>query len=152
VRDRLTVAEAKNLTLTLADVAHAHPVEADRKLLGQVVSILLTNALNYTPAGGKVAVCTQTRQIHSQLWAGFAISDDGPGIPDSELDQLFSRFFRGQAGRESGISGTGLGLAIAHEIVQLHHGQIEVESSEMEHGATFSVWLPVLSDSPPVSD
>ncbi len=73
-------------------------------------------------------------------YAGFTIRDTGPGIKQEEQAKLFTRFFRGQIGRESGIAGTGLGLALAKEIVERHHGQIAVESQgESGKGTTFKV-------------
>jgi signal transduction histidine kinase len=117
---------------------------ADVGLLGQVLSILLTNAISYTPSGGHVIVRTHTRQKEDDRWVGFSVSDSGPGISPEEQRQLFVRFFRGGAGRKSGIPGTGLGLAIAQEIINRHGGTIEVESDAIPgHGATFSVWIPI---------
>jgi signal transduction histidine kinase len=144
VTDRTSLAESKELALTLNAGPELPTVEVDHKLMGQGLSILLTNALNYTPTGGRVVVSTQTRQFKGRQWAGLSVSDTGPGIPPGEQDQLFKRFFRGKVGRESQVSGTGLGLAIAREIVQRHHGHVEAESEGVPgQGATFSVWLPV---------
>jgi signal transduction histidine kinase len=79
-------------------------------------------------------------------WAGFRVSDTGTGISPEELPHLFNRFYRGKTGRDSGVLGTGLGLAIAKEIVERHHGVIEVVSSGQDKGAEFSVWLPLIAD------
>jgi len=144
VMDRLALAESKGLTLTLRKWPESLAARADRDLIGQVLSILLTNALNYTPAGGQVIVSVQNLQRDDQQWAGFRVSDTGPGIFPAEQPKLFTRFFRGKVGRESHVSGTGLGLAIAKEIVDRHRGRIEVESEGIPgKGATFSIWLPV---------
>jgi two-component system OmpR family sensor kinase len=132
------------LTLSFQGEPKVPPVTFDEGLLGQALSILLTNAINYTPANGQVMVRTHTRQDKDGKWAGFSISDTGPGISPEERGRLFTRFFRGTAGRKSGVPGTGLGLAIAQEIVSQHDGKIEVESNGVpEHGATFRVWIPV---------
>ncbi len=143
VTDRSLLAENSGLALAF-DAASALPaVQADANLIGQVVSILLTNALNYTPAGGQVTVSTRTCHFDSRPWIGFSVDDTGPGIPSDEQEQLFTRFFRGRTGRASGIPGTGLGLAIVKEIIDRHQGRIEVErKSAPNQGTTFSVWLP----------
>jgi signal transduction histidine kinase len=108
-----------------------------------VLSILLTNALTYTPEGGRVVVTTQLRRREGKRWAGFSVGDTGPGIPLDEQSRVFERFVRGKVGRESGVPGTGLGLALAQEIVQRHRGQIELVSEGAPgKGATFTVWLP----------
>jgi signal transduction histidine kinase len=145
--DRTVLAESKEVNLTFEREADLPKIEADPNLLGQVLSILLTNAFSYTPKGGQVVVSTHQRQTDGQHWVGFSVSDTGPGIPPEEQEQLFTRFFRGKAGRQSGVSGTGLGLAIAKEIVDRHQGQIKVESAgKLGQGTTFSVWLPVQKD------
>lgn len=144
VTDRASLAEGKGLTLTLSQEEELPVVQADQKLLGQALGILLTNALNYTPAGGRVVVFTQIRQFEGEQWAGIGVVDDGPGIPQEEQAHLFERFFRGKVGRDSGAPGTGLGLAIAKEIVGRHRGRLEVTSEGVPgKGSTFTVWLPV---------
>jgi len=111
------------------------------------LSILMTNAMNYTPAGGDITVCTLAEEIEGSSWVGFAVSDTGPGVLPEDREHLFERFFRGKAGRDSAAPGTGLGLAIAHEIVQRHGGRIEVHSSGIPgEGTTFQVWLPASSE------
>jgi signal transduction histidine kinase/putative methionine-R-sulfoxide reductase with GAF domain len=143
VADRLPLAATKNLTLTYSEAPDVPVIQGDDRLLGQVLSILLTNALNYTPAGGTVTVETAKRQNSVHRWVGFTVSDTGPGIQPDEQEKLFTRFFRGEAGRKSGAPGTGLGLAIADEIVRRHKGTIEIESSGVPgEGARFIVWLP----------
>ena len=110
-----------------------------------MIICLVTKAFSYTPAAGQVTVSTTVREQQGQKWAGIAVSDTGPGITAQDQEHLFTRFYRGQAGRDSGKSGTGLGLAIAHEIVKRHSGMIEVESAGIAgQGTTFSIWLPVL--------
>lgn len=143
VADRVTLADAEDLTLSFEPQLDIAPVLADFGLLGQVLSILLTNALHYTPAGGCVTVRAQRHPTETQ-WAGFAVSDTGPGILPEEQPKLFSRFFRGSAGENSGVSGTGLGLSIAKEIIERHNGRIEVKSEGIPgEGTTFHVWVPV---------
>ncbi|MBN1679450.1 MAG: PAS domain-containing protein [Anaerolineae bacterium] len=143
VSDRSALAGERGLSMTLECAPALPVVQADHRLIGQVVSILLTNALNYTPSGGHVSVRTYTQCINGQQWAAFCVQDTGPGITPDEQARLFTRFFRGKIGLESGVSGTGLGLAIAHEIVTQHKGRIRAESDGTPgSGAIFHVWLP----------
>ena len=119
------------------------PVPADEGLLGQVLSIMLTNALNYTPSGGWVEVNSQVQIVEGQRWVGFSVSDSGPGVLPDEKPYLFERFFRGKVGRESGRSGTGLGLSITYRIIAEHGGEIQAHSPGRGQGATFHVRLPL---------
>jgi PAS domain S-box-containing protein len=148
VADRQPLADKVGLTLTAHPAAHPPSVLADEGLLGQVLSILLTNALNYTPPGGHITVETvavgQTPGQNGIRWAGLSVCDTGPGILPREQEHLFERFYRGKAGRQSSAPGTGLGLSIAKEIIERHEGRIEVESEGLPgKGATFTIWLPV---------
>ncbi len=143
--DRKTQAEKHQLNLQITDSSDLPLVKADEKLIGQVIGIILTNAITYTPPGGSVALEGKTRQIDKRLWVGLSITDTGPGIPADELDKIFARFYRGSSGRLSGAPGTGLGLAIAKEIMALHLGTIEVTSPEPKMGSTFTIWLPAMN-------
>nr|MBN1229877.1 GAF domain-containing protein [Anaerolineae bacterium] len=141
ITDRLLLAEERGLTLKFDAEPDIPSVLADRIQVGQVFSILLTNAFLYTPSGGRITVRTRLRRKAGKKWVGISITDTGPGITDDELPHLFDRFFRGQAGRGSGVPGTGLGLAIAKEIIEQHTGRFEVESTP-GRGSTFSIWFP----------
>jgi GAF domain-containing protein len=144
VTDRVAVADSQAVALRYEMLPELPFVVADQGLLGQALGVLLTNALNYTPPGGQVMVHTHAREEDGKQWAGFCVSDTGPGIPPEEQPRIFERFFRGEAGYESGAPGTGLGLSIAKEIVDLHHGIIQVSSEGVPgRGAQFDVWLPV---------
>src|SRR5574341_1409045 len=148
VEDRGPLAEDRQISLNFKGKTRLPEVQADKGLLGQAISVLLTNALNYTPGSGQVAIQTRTRKRDGQQWAGIAVSDTGPGIGADEIGHLLQRFFRGKTGRDSGVPGTGLGLAIAHEIVERHQGRIEVESAGVPgEGTTFTIWLPAAGES-----
>ncbi|RMG70261.1 MAG: PAS domain-containing sensor histidine kinase [Chloroflexi bacterium] len=109
----------------------------DRKLMRQVLSNLLTNALKYSPHGGEVAL-----NIHnSGNIVRIQISDQGIGIPAEDLEHLFEPFHR--AKNAETFPGTGLGLAIAKQAVELHQGQIIVQS-QVNKGTTVIVELPTL--------
>jgi two-component system OmpR family sensor kinase len=113
------------------------PVDApfDRSRIRQAASILLDNAVKYTPEGGKVTVAVR----EANGWAELEVSDTGMGIPEDQLPLIFERFHRADPSRTT--AGAGLGLAIACQIAEAHGGRIEVESSPGE-GSTFRLLLP----------
>jgi len=144
VIDRKALAESRGISLSISDGPNGSVVYADRDLIGQVVSNLLTNALNYTPEDGDVIISILEPDDRSQKWFGFSVKDSGVGISPEDQEQLFFRYFRGSAGHKSGISGMGLGLAIVKEIVDRNGGTITVESNGiLGEGTTFTVWLPI---------
>jgi heavy metal sensor kinase len=111
----------------------------DRDRLKQMLLNLVGNAVQYTPAGGSVALALSKTDLQAKL----IISDTGPGIPAEDLPHIFERFYRGQrTHRPDQTSGYGLGLSIAYWIVRNHGGYIEVSSREGQ-GTTFCVWLPL---------
>ena len=142
--DRRPLAESKQLNLETIVCESDVWITGDRHLLGQVLSILLTNAFNYTPAGGKIVISTaEFTNQYQEKWARFSVKDTGMGIPPDEQQQLFSRFFRGHSARETKVAGTGLGLSIAKKIIDEHSGLIEVESSGLPNqGTTFHIHIP----------
>jgi signal transduction histidine kinase len=109
----------------------------------QVLNNLVENGIHYTPEGGKVTISTGREEADGRVWATVTVTDTGMGIPEEELPHIFERFFRGEEPRTMQMSGTGLGLAIVKEIVELHGGQVTVES-EREVGTTFTVRLPLV--------
>ncbi len=130
-------AETAGLTLTFEPTADLPVISGDVSRLQQVTINLITNALNYTPAG---AVCV--RSVVQADRVGFEVEDTGVGIAPEDQPHLFERFYRGQRASVSGVRGTGLGLSIVKEIVDWHGGQVEVRSA-VGVGSTFTVWLPV---------
>ena len=155
VRDRMPLARHSGLNLewipSTAQPANnqtssgAAIVEADHGLLEQVVGILLTNALSYTPEGGDITISVEREQRGGKEGIVFSVRDTGRGITPEEQRHLFDRFYRGGAAQESGTPGTGLGLAIAREIIQRHNGSIDVSSEGIPgKGSEFRVWLPAV--------
>lgn len=140
VIDRAAVAAERNLTLEFLPTAESSAVLADVSMLTQVISNLMTNALNYTPPGGSIIVQTHLQRAAAQDWLTLTVRDTGPGISAHELPRLFERFYRGEVGRKAKAPGTGLGLAISKEIIERLGGRITVES-EPGFGAAFTVWL-----------
>jgi signal transduction histidine kinase len=116
------------------------PIIGDAKLLFQVFSNLLANAIKYSPAGGSIEVEAESTADAVVV----AISDRGIGIPAVDLDHLFERYHRGS--NVSGIVGTGVGLYLVKMVIDLHHGSIDVQSKEGE-GSRFVIrlpWMPML--------
>lgn len=131
-----------------ADPTAPEPVSmVDAKRMTQVLDNLINNALRYTSEGGEITISTGTREANGRRWATVTVADTGMGIPEDELPHVFDRFFRGEKPRTLQISGTGLGLAIVKEIVELHGGQVTVES-EVGKGSSFTVWLPLTKGGP----
>ena len=118
-------------------VPNEHEVTAtfDRERVLQVASILLDNAVKYTPDGGSVTASVGEEDGSVAL----AVSDTGVGITEDQLPLVFERFYRGDPSRSEG--GTGLGLAIARQIAEFHGGQLRAESTPGE-GSTFTLLLP----------
>lgn len=116
-------------------------VRGDRERLHQLVVNLLSNAAVHTPAGTSVVTrIAAPKSTDEPQRAALTIADDGPGIDESFLPELFNRFARADSSRSRAAGSTGLGLAIALSIAEGHEGAIEVESSPA--GTTFTVTLP----------
>ncbi len=133
-------AESSALSLSFVPLADLPPVRGEVNQLAQVVTNLLSNALNYTATG---AVRVTTSQ--NSTAACVQIEDTGMGIDSEDLPNIFDRFYRGRRSQRSETPGTGLGLAIVKEIIDLHEGRMEV-SSVVKQGTTFRVWLPLYSE------
>jgi signal transduction histidine kinase len=129
------MAEAAGVELTIDGDGTA--AAADRELLQQVVSNLVTNAIRYSDRGAEVRIVIWERARE----VGLTVSDTGPGIPDAAQPRLFDRFYRVDAARPRDTGGSGLGLAICREIIGAHGGRVWVESVEGE-GSSFHVALP----------
>jgi len=112
------------------------PMVGDAKLLFQVFSNVLSNAIKYSPDGGVIAVDAAMTTDEVVV----AISDRGIGVPTADLDRLFERYHRGS--NVSGIVGTGVGLYLVKMVVDMHGGAVEVASEEGD-GARFTIRLPL---------
>jgi signal transduction histidine kinase len=144
--DRMLLAQSRNLELSFEGATNLRKTIADQELITEAVSILLTNALSYTPEGGKIVVKTNSQMRDEEEWISIHVIDSGYGLPEKEIPQLFQRFFRGKVGRESGYAGTGLGLSIVKEIAERNGGLVEAKNNEASSGgATFSIWLPAIT-------
>jgi signal transduction histidine kinase len=138
--DRGLMASGQGLKLVYDPGEQLPPVQTDPALLNQCLSNLLTNAINYTPPGGLVRLSSRLDAGQS-AWLQISISDNGVGILPEEITQIFNRFYRGAASRQTNAPGTGLGLSISKEIIERMGGRITVESTPGQ-GSTFTIWLP----------
>jgi signal transduction histidine kinase len=114
------------------------PMTGDAHRLGQLLDNLTSNALKFTPAGGRVTVALE----HTDTDASLTVTDTGIGIPQDEVEKLFDRFFRASTATKRELPGTGLGLTITKAIVDAHHGTIRIKSTEGT-GTSFQVQLPL---------
>lgn len=142
---------AKNLTVETALDTSAGIVNGDSERLQQVVWNLLSNAIRFTPPGGRIQLRYARRDDHVEL----LVRDSGKGIAPEALPHLFERYWQGR-NSERRSQGLGLGLAIAHRIIELHGGHIAAASDGEGCGATFTVTLPLhpadTEPNPPTGD
>ncbi|MGA9531641.1 MAG: GAF domain-containing protein [Anaerolineales bacterium] len=144
--DRRALAVEQEIELQIETEQGLPEAPGDARLLTQVFTNLLTNAMNYTPEGGRIVLRTRKARWSDRAWVVAEVEDTGLGIEPEERPLIFKRFFRGRASQSTGAPGTGLGLAICKEIAELHGGRIEVESTPGE-GTRISVWLPTNASS-----
>jgi two-component system sensor histidine kinase ResE len=114
-------------------------VNADPDRVTQILTNLLDNAFHYTPADGKITVATRT----DGSYVAISVSDTGIGISKENQEKIFDRFFRVEDSEIQEVPGTGLGLAIVRSLVEMHGGQIDVDSV-LGEGSTFTFTLPLV--------
>ncbi len=135
-----SLAREKVITLSLSCAGGPPPeIRADYVRVGEIFYNLISNAVKYSPEGGKVSVSVSAQEGGVSLF----VEDSGPGIPVGERERVFERFYRLDKSRSSGEGGRGLGLAIVGEIVKAHGGKISLEDSALG-GASFAVFLPAM--------
>lgn len=117
----------------------AAPFVADEDEVRAAVSNLIDNAIKYSSKKVRVTV----EVIHSGEKVSVRVADEGPGIPQSELDAIFKRFYRVPGALASAVKGTGLGLYIVRSVAKRHGGRAWAESEGPGHGSTFTVEFPV---------
>jgi len=113
------------------------PVRGDPKRTGQILAVLLDNAVRFTPSGGRITV---DGQLHDG-WAEVSVRDTGPGIAPEHLPRIFDRFYRAEEARTRKSGGTGLGLAIARDLARAQKGDLQAENVK-GGGTVFRLVLP----------
>jgi signal transduction histidine kinase len=130
---------AKDVKLAIAIEPVDGIVYGDAPRLQQVVWNLVSNAVKFTPAGGRVEVRLRSRDAHAEL----SVTDTGLGIPPDALPFVFERFRQADGSLTRAFGGLGLGLAIVRHLVELHGGSVHAASGGHGEGATFTVRLPI---------
>lgn len=137
--DRFELAKEQNVRFERKLLDQATFVEIDPDKLTQVLDNIISNALKYSPEGGKITF----KMVEEEEMIVISVSDEGVGIPKDNLEKIFERFYRVDKARTRKLGGTGLGLAIAKEMVEAHGGKIWARSVEGK-GTTVSFSLPYL--------
>ena len=130
--------EAKEITLETA-MQSACPVPGDANRLQQIFWNLFTNAIKFTPNGGRIKVSVNRKDSQVLI----SVTDTGIGISAEFLPYIFDRFRQADGSTTRSHGGLGLGLAIVRHLVELHRGNVEVKSDGRDHGSTFTVTLPI---------
>ena len=136
IDDSRLVAEARKITVQFNPALHVQ-VLGDRTQLEMAVSNLIENAINYSPDGTQVSI---TEKCENNL-IEIAVTDQGIGIPEKDMERIFERFYRVDPARSRQTGGTGLGLSIVKHVITNHGGDISVWSAEGA-GSTFTIRLP----------
>lgn len=135
--DRFEFTKEQNVVFERQLLDYATFVEIDEDKLTQILVNIISNALKYSPEGGKITF----KMVEQEERIVISVSDEGVGIPKENIGQIFERFYRVDKARTRKLGGTGLGLAIAKEMVEAHGGEIWAESVEGQ-GTTVSFSLP----------
>ncbi len=139
------LAETRHVTLSYELSSNEIFTHVDQGYLTQALGHLLKNAITYTQPGGEVTVSTAKQEKAHRTWATVTVADTGVGIVEQEIPHIFERFYRGREPRAQQISGTGLGLPIVKEVVELHGGEVTIES-EPGTGSAFTIWIPLATE------
>jgi signal transduction histidine kinase len=131
--------DAKRISLSQQLEPQHGMVTGDPSRLQQVLWNVLSNAVKFTPAGGRIAV----RLINDTNCVRIEIEDSGKGIPAELLPYIFERFHQGDSSTTRDVGGLGLGLALVRHYVEMHGGRVWARSDGLGTGATFTIELPV---------
>ena len=150
-------AQSKGIDLGTYGLEDPFTMWVDADKVQKMVMNLLSNALKFTPSGGKVSLSFDvvsrehaaarfplTEADKDEQWALISVSDSGPGVPEDQLEKIFERFYQSAAGQK--VAGSGIGLYYARVLCTLHHGYIKAWNRE-EGGALFGLVLPVSASS-----
>ncbi len=131
------LAKEKDINLEEEIPCDLPPLQADRAKLRRVLTNLVSNAIKFTPKGGRVRIRAEAEGDHIRI----SVIDTGVGIPPEDLARLFDKYEQARSRATRSEKGTGLGLYITRQLVELHGGRIEVQS-EVGRGSTFSFTIP----------
>jgi signal transduction histidine kinase len=131
------LADRKHIVALLREVPDDILLSGDRELMEYACYNLLTNAIKYSPQRTEVTVSVWKDDARIRI----AVQDQGIGMDQKEVKQIFQKFYRTKKAEESGEAGTGIGLSIVHQIVEQHGGRIEV-TSQPGAGSCFTLVMP----------
>lgn len=138
--------ETKNIELELHPDVDELEVWIDPKNFDKVILNILSNALKYTPEGGKIDVFLHIENNPNTVEKSYyeiIIADNGVGIDESEVERIFERFYQAKNSLSSSVEGTGIGLHLAQSLIELHHGTIKAENNKDGKGSRFTIRLPL---------
>lgn len=137
----MPLAEQKNIRLDFCDKTEGLFMSFDKDKLGKILTNLLSNALKFTKAGGKVSVCLEKCILDSRKHAHIVVEDTGCGISKEDQAHVFERFYRTEQEPSLRQVGSGIGLNMVYEYIRLHEGKVSLESEEGK-GSRFIVDIP----------
>jgi signal transduction histidine kinase len=138
--------QEKDINLTWEAADQPITIHGDEHLLTRLLYNLIHNAYKYTPSNGWISIQIEDQPHNIRI----QINDSGVGIAEEELPFIFERFYRADKSRSRKTGGTGIGLALVQQIIQLHHGRIEVKST-LGEGSEFIIFLPKNPEEPKTS-
>jgi two-component system CheB/CheR fusion protein len=130
--------EFKQIEMTFLPDVGPVELEIDPARLAQVLTNLINNAIKFTDAGGKITVRLTANEREIRI----AVSDNGAGLKQSEIDKIFEMFHQSRTQRTESVGGLGVGLTVARSLAELHGGGLLAESPGPGQGAIFTLWLP----------
>ncbi len=139
-------AYSKNIKLEFPSKLKDLQVYFDKDKIEKILYNLISNAINYTPSGGKITLSISDKIIDSKKGICISIKDTGSGIPNDQIDYIFDRFYQIENNTESKKISAGIGLSLVKSLVEIYKGKIKV-SSEIDKGTEFKVFLPVGKES-----
>ena len=146
VRQFMMPGDSRKIALRLANTLP--PVAVDVDKFGQALLNVISNAYKYSPNGGAIEIATLTRVRRGKSEIGIAVLDHGIGMTPEQLARIFDRFYR--ADTSGAIPGTGLGMPLVKEILDIHRGRVEINSTPGE-GTQVVLWLPAANRDTPLS-
>ena len=132
-------AQERGISLTYS-CQDLKPIQADPKNMEEIFNNLITNAINYSPEGGRVTITANGIGEYMEI----KVEDTGVGIPPEELPKIFDKFYRVKHPKTRQVTGTGLGLPIVKSAIEAHQGSIDVKSV-VDKGTTFRILLPMIT-------
>lgn len=137
-RKAQVLATLKGVRLTIENSSASIDLNGDKEMITRMILNLLDNAVKYTPAGGEIALALTRQNGNAEI----VVRDTGIGIPETDRQRVFDRFYRVDKARSRALGGAGLGLSIVRWIVEVHGGEVHIDSAP-GRGSTFTVVLPL---------